>query len=649
MKLEGLSIDRYVLERLLGRGSMGEVYLAHDTTIHRQVAIKIVRTEHSPYPNSEAAKIVTDRSQREMKAIAVLDHPHILPLFDYGEKDVDGDVFAYIVMPYREEGSFAQWLRRRKSEELLTTEDVVFFMQQAAQALQHAHEHNIIHQDVKPSNFLIRSHTTAPDHPDLYLADFGIAKFISATSSTSQDVRGTPTYMAPEQWEGQAVPATDQYALATMTYELLTGQTPFQGNMAQLMYQHLHTKPDPPGKFNPDLSPHVDAVLLSALAKDPAERFPSVIAFISALQQALQNVDPALLKRETTKGTSPAMTNALDRHTPVSPGVSGKKDDRHDLIVVEAMRQTEDIPSKQKEIHQDGIVRQTEDIPSGLIAEQKEVRQKAVLGNGEDRVPKVSTEKEAVYQKSDFSTHTDTASKLARTQLNDKAILRSRRVRLMAIVACVVVIIAGSSILFYQVRSLARSSRISTNTSTNTQNTGAIEATNNAMSTNQANAQATTQAQGEANAQATAQAQGQANAQATTQAQNQANAQAATATASAITPFQVIGATVSASPNPITGICGNPLTITYSVVITAPANSPGGDAYYTLFFNGGSSGSYVMHFSAGQTSGQANFTSTIQVKYPAASGIPAISVVVTSPDRVSSNTAQPMSGLCAYT
>ncbi len=322
MNLEGLTIDRYVLRRLLGYGGMGEVYLAQDTTIQRQVALKVIRYEVSPYANAESSKSGADPSQREMKAISQLDHPHILPIYDYGEKTINGTLLAYMVMPYRKEGSLAQWLQQRTSTALLSPEDTLFFMAQAADALQHAHEHGIVHQDVKPSNFLIRQRSGAPDHPDLFLADFGIAKFMNATSTTSQHVRGTPTYMAPEQWQGNPVPATDQYALAIMAYELLTGQAPFKGSMAQMMYQHLGVTPTAPSSVKEELSPYIDVVLFNALEKKPEERFPSMSIFIQALEQAIQGVDPQPFIEATKSWTSapqPTPTNALeiaDAHQP---------------------------------------------------------------------------------------------------------------------------------------------------------------------------------------------------------------------------------------------------------------------------------------------------------------------------------------------
>lgn len=194
-----------------------------------------------------------------------------------------------MVMPYRQEGSFSTWLKQRGTAQLLPPADVAYFVRQAASALQDAHDHQIMHQDVKPANFLIRSNKEHPTRPDLLLADFGIARFSTVTTAgASQAVRGTPAYMAPEQWTGQPVPASDQYALAVMAYELLTGRAPFQGNLQFVMYQHLSQEPPPPSAFNPQLSRDVDQVFHIALAKRPEDRFGSVSAFANALEQALQ-------------------------------------------------------------------------------------------------------------------------------------------------------------------------------------------------------------------------------------------------------------------------------------------------------------------------------------------------------------------------
>src|SRR5262249_34399281 len=179
----------------------------------------------------------------------------------------------------------------------LTPRQVTNIIQQAAAALQYAHEHQVIHQDVKPANFLIRSKLEADAYPDLLLADFGIARLETATSSASLNVRGTPTYMAPEQWASRPVAASDPSPLAGMTYELLTGRPPAQAAPMIMMYAPLQEPPRPPREFNPLLPPTVDSVLLCALAKKPEERFPSVAAFAQALQTAFQGVDEGTMLR----------------------------------------------------------------------------------------------------------------------------------------------------------------------------------------------------------------------------------------------------------------------------------------------------------------------------------------------------------------
>jgi WD40 repeat protein len=313
MSLEGHQLGRYRLQHLLGSGGMGEVYLATDASLNRQVAIKVIRAEAASYSETQAAKEAARLFQRELRAIAALDHPHILPLFDSGEESAGRTTLIYMVMPYRQEGSLADWLHQRGSD-LLSPQDIVYLVEQAASALQHAHSQQIIHQDVKPSNFLIRSREKRPDRPDLLLADFGVAKFISATAEMSQASRGTPTYMAPEQWEGCPVPATDQYALAVMAYELLTRRPPFQGGMAQLMYQHFHVQPQPPSTSHPRLPQALDVVLLRALAKDPEERFSSVSAFAGAFEQAVQSSEAP-----TVAKPPPAPSRDLHATLAISP------------------------------------------------------------------------------------------------------------------------------------------------------------------------------------------------------------------------------------------------------------------------------------------------------------------------------------------
>ena len=311
--LERRRLGPYRLLRLLGSGGMGEVYLAEDARIGQKVAIKVIRAEGVAYPQGESSREAARLFEREAKAIARLDHPNILPLYAYGEETLHGMQLTYLVMPYRKEGTLATWLGQRDSAALLSPVEVAPLLQQAAEAVQHAHNQHILHQDIKPTNFLIRLREDQPDRPDLLLADFGIAKLMSATGSLSQSARGTPTYMAPEQWDGHPVAASDQYALAIMVYELLVGHPPFQGNMGQVMRQHYMTIPPTPSSLNAHLSPAIDAVLLRALAKQPDERFPSVTAFARAFHEALQSdgelhATLAISRAEAESGTTRTLT-----------------------------------------------------------------------------------------------------------------------------------------------------------------------------------------------------------------------------------------------------------------------------------------------------------------------------------------------------
>src|SRR5690348_1351369 len=299
MAVDTLQNGRYQHLRMLGSGGMGEVYLMEDTRVSRQVAIKVTRAGEEAYPEKNTDSDAANRLfQREAKAIAALDHPNILPLYDFGEESGDGAKITYMVMPFCADGSLEGWLRK-KPQRILPPQDVAYLVEQAAEGLQYAHEHNVIHLDVKPSNFLLRSNKRNPDRPTLLLADFGIARNFTTVSSASHTIRGTPTAMAPEQWASSPVFASDQYALAVMAYELLAGRPPFTGSMEQLMYQHFNAQPQPPSAYNPQLPAAIDAVILRALAKKPEERFPSVIDFANALTLAVQGLPfPVVMEQE---------------------------------------------------------------------------------------------------------------------------------------------------------------------------------------------------------------------------------------------------------------------------------------------------------------------------------------------------------------
>lgn len=313
MSLEGTRLGYYQLLHQIGSGGMGTIYLAQDTHLPRQVAIKVVRTDAELYKSITAAEKVARLFQHEIQAIAQLDHPHILPVIDTGQAQVNNASYIYLVMPYCPAGSLMDWLRKRQQSQPLDLQDISTLLSQAAEALHYAHEHHIIHQDVKPSNFLLRARTIAGQVdplPDLLLADFGLARLLSASASTTtQGIRGTPFYMAPEQWDGEPVPASDQYALAIMAFQLITGQFPFQGGPGQVMRKHYMEQPPTPSSMNPQLTPTMDTVILRALSKDATERFPSIKAFAHAFLQAISSSDGllsiALAKIEETTSSEP--------------------------------------------------------------------------------------------------------------------------------------------------------------------------------------------------------------------------------------------------------------------------------------------------------------------------------------------------------
>ena len=336
--LIGTSIGGYTLIQLLGSGGMGTVYLAQDPAIGQQVAIKVVRTDPDSYTDMSAALSAAERFRQEARSVASMDHLHILPLYRYGEEKTSEGQRAYIIMQYRPEGSLWDWLRRRAELAFgravaqssdTTPMNLPFLMsgtwpvglseageyaRQAASALQYAHERGVIHRDVKPANFLLRVESGNTVH--LLLSDFGLAKVFSSNSATSH-VLGTPIYMAPEQFEGAAVPETDQYSLAVMLYYLLAGRPPFEGEPMRLMNQHLTAPPPPITTFNAALPDSIDGVLARALAKKPSERFPTTAEFAAAFSRAEQdapaNMRPLLSLPALSQPNRPAS------YTPTAP------------------------------------------------------------------------------------------------------------------------------------------------------------------------------------------------------------------------------------------------------------------------------------------------------------------------------------------
>jgi formylglycine-generating enzyme required for sulfatase activity len=260
---------RYCIERELGEGGMATVYLAQDLRHHRDVALKVLKPELT-------AALGAERFLAEIETTANLRHPHILPLFDSGE----AAGFLYFVMPYVEGESLRDRLER---EGRLSLQDALVITRDVAAALAHAHERGVIHRDIKPANILLGD-------GGAQVADFGIARAVSTLDRpqlTATGVSlGSPTYMSPEQVEGERGidGRSDLYSLATLLYEMLAGEPPFTAPSLQGLMTKLLTEPAPSVRsVRPDVPRAVAAAVSQAMDKDPARRFDSVQAFRDAV------------------------------------------------------------------------------------------------------------------------------------------------------------------------------------------------------------------------------------------------------------------------------------------------------------------------------------------------------------------------------
>jgi serine/threonine protein kinase len=314
--LEGTILGSCRIIRRIGSGGMGDIYLAEQPELGRQVAVKVISGEDDLLATPETRGKATQRFVREARAIAVLEHPHIIPIYDFGEQNG----IRYLVMQYVPVGSLADFVTTPPSPQYklpLHPVLVADIIDQAAGALQFAHDRQIVHLDVKPQNLLVRilpgSTTTTPashqyksdlsydalaNEPTIemaseipvqlhiLLADFGLARSVGWNSSQST-VAGTPLYTSPEQYSGKASPASDQYALAGVAYLLLTGRPVFSGTLAEVYHHHLAVAAPPATDANPELPPGVNGVLMRALAKDPARRYARIYDFAQALRLSL--------------------------------------------------------------------------------------------------------------------------------------------------------------------------------------------------------------------------------------------------------------------------------------------------------------------------------------------------------------------------
>jgi tRNA A-37 threonylcarbamoyl transferase component Bud32 len=280
--LEGREVGGCKLIRKIGSGGMGDVYLGEQIRVgNRTVAVKVVSPDDMTL-HPEAAADIARRFEREAAILGNLSHPNILPVHDSGIQEG----MLYLVMEYAPDGSLADALRGASAHPLALPLSVPFtldIISQVATALEYTHEKGIVHRDVKPGNVLIRVEPNG--HWHVLLADFGVARAAEVDSQRTQ-VSGTFIYMAPEQFSAKFSPASDQYALAVMTFQLLAGRPPFDGDLASLTRAHMYEPPPSLHALNPDVPPAVEAVIARALSKDPAQRFPSVAQFATALNAA---------------------------------------------------------------------------------------------------------------------------------------------------------------------------------------------------------------------------------------------------------------------------------------------------------------------------------------------------------------------------
>jgi len=282
----GVRIGPYEVMEQVGRGGMATVFKAYHHALERMVAIKVLPDFMAEDPEFR------ERFRREAIAIARLRHPNILTVFDHGE--FEGQ--PYIVTEFVQGGTFAQELGKP-----LPMARALEVLGAVASALDYAHESGVLHRDVKPSNILMTKEGKS------VLGDFGLARMMAANQRLTRldMVVGTPEYMSPEQCSGgDAGPASDQYSLAVVTFEALTGHPPFHAETpAAVLLAQMRSPLPAPRSVNPDLAPGVEQALVRALAKEPGDRFPSCSAFVEALPAGAPEV--AVTARTAAPATPP--------------------------------------------------------------------------------------------------------------------------------------------------------------------------------------------------------------------------------------------------------------------------------------------------------------------------------------------------------
>lgn len=265
----GKNLDQFTILEEIGRGGMATVYSAMQKSMNRKVAVKVLPRHFMHDPD------FLERFEREVEVISSLEHPHILPIYDYGE----ADGVPFIAMRFLGGGSMAQMVRRGVPK----LEDLVKPFQQVSEALDYAHQQGIIHRDLKPGNIMLDEHSNA------YLSDFGIAR-VMGSNLTGSAIIGTPAYMSPEQAHGINIDArSDIYSLGIVLFELITGREPYQAETPMSLLMMQINEPIPPiSEFRDGVPPIVQDVINTATAKNPDDRYAAASEMAKAFAEALK-------------------------------------------------------------------------------------------------------------------------------------------------------------------------------------------------------------------------------------------------------------------------------------------------------------------------------------------------------------------------
>ncbi|HEV3142026.1 MAG TPA: protein kinase [Vicinamibacterales bacterium] len=294
--LTGRQFGPYTIIGPLGEGGMASVYKAHQPAVNRDVALKILGRHFMQDP-----EFIT-RFKHEAWVVAQFQHPHILPVFDFGESDG----LTYLVMPFIKGGQLSDLMTGTP----MRLEMVDRIIRQICDALDYAHSKGVIHRDIKPTNILV------DERLNCLVSDFGIARMTEGTTKLTATgaVVGTPTYMSPEQAAGETVgPQSDLYSLGIMLYEMVAGRVPFKAETPfAIALKHLSAPMPPPATFNPRLGPAIEAVVLKAVARSPRDRYASGEEFANALSGAIRKTQ-AIQEQKTIVEPRPESQTATDR------------------------------------------------------------------------------------------------------------------------------------------------------------------------------------------------------------------------------------------------------------------------------------------------------------------------------------------------